>query len=257
MSIDYTLDAGLARIHLNRPQKRNALSKEMRIELAELVERAARDAEVRAVLLTAEGPSFCAGADLEQFGAEAPPAARQRMQQGGHRLIRALHDLEKPVIVAVRGHVIGLGWALALACDLVIASKTAQFSLPFRRSGLVADTGAIWFLTRELGTLRAKDLIYSARSVAADEAFALGLATEVVDDAALEARALERAQELATGPTFSLGLMRKLFAVSRGPTLAEYLEVESLMSPQLRHTEDFHEGIQAFKEKRKPKFRGR
>ena len=138
-----------------------------------------------------------------------------------------------------------------------IRSAGWESSLPFRRRGLVADTGAIWFLTRELGTLRAKDLIYSARTVAAEEALALGLATEVVDDAALESRALERAQELAAGPTFSLGLMRKLFAVSRGPTLAEYLEMEGLMSPQLRHTEDFHEGIQAFKEKRKPKFNGR
>jgi 2-(1,2-epoxy-1,2-dihydrophenyl)acetyl-CoA isomerase len=257
MSIRYSLDAGLARIHINRPEKRNALSREMRVELADLVERAARDADVRALLMSAEGPSFCAGADLEQFGAEGPPAARQRMQQGGHRLIRALHDIEKPVVVAVRGHVIGLGWALALACDVLIASKTAQFSLPFRRNGLVADTGVIWFLTRELGTLRAKDLVYSARVVGADEALALGLATEVVDDAALESRALDRVRELAAGPTFSLGLMRKLFAVSRGPALADYLEIESLMSPQLRHTEDFHEGIQAFKEKRKPEFRGR
>jgi len=257
MPIEYSLDAGLARVHINRPDKRNALSKEMRIELANHFERAARDAEVRALLITAEGPSFCAGADLEQFGAEGPASSRQRMQQGGHRLIRALNDIEKPVVIAVRGHVIGLGWAIALACDVVIASSTAQFALPFRKTGLVADTGVIWFLTRELGTLRAKDLVYSARTVPAAEALALGLASEVVEDAALESRARERARELASGPTFSLGLMRKLFAVSRGPTLAEYLEVESLMSPQLRHTEDFHEGVRAFKEKRKPEFKGK
>lgn len=257
MTIEYSLENGLARIHVNRPEKLNALSKEMRMELAARVEDIARDPEARALLFTAEGTSFCAGADLEQFGAEGPASARQRMQQGGHRLIKAFNDIEKPVVVAVRGHVIGLGWALALACDVVIASRTAQFSLPFRRTGLVADAGVLWFLTREIGTLRAKDLVYSARRVPADEALSLGLVSELVEDDALESRALERATDLAEGPTFSLGLMRKLFALSRGPTLAEYLEVESLMSPQLRHTEDFHEGVKAFKEKRKPQFTGR
>jgi 2-(1,2-epoxy-1,2-dihydrophenyl)acetyl-CoA isomerase len=257
VSIDFTIEDGLARLHINRAEKRNALTKDMRIAFAEAVEGAARDPAVRALLLSAAGPSFCAGADLEQFGHEGPAEARLRLQQAGHRLIRALHDIEKPVVAAVRGHAIGLGWAIVLATDIVVSSTTAKFSMPFRTRGLVADAGAIWFLTRELGTLRAKDLIYSERTVAADEARSLGLVTEVVDDAALDARALERAQDLASGPTFSLGLMRKLFAISRGPSLAEYLELESLMSPQLRHTEDFKEGIAAFREKHKPEFKGR
>lgn len=256
-TIEYSLDAGLAHVRLNRPDKLNALTKDMRIALADHFERAARDPEVRALLITAEGKSFCSGADLEQFGAEGPASSRLRMQTGGHRLIKALNDIEKPVVIAVRGHVIGIGWAIAMAGDIIIASTTAQFRLPFAKNGLVADTGILWFLTRQLGMLRAKDLIYSAKALPAEEAVAMGLATEVVDDAVLEARALERARELAAGPTFSLGLMRKLFAVAQGPTLAEYLEVEALMSPQLRHTEDFHEGVKAFKEKRKPRFTGK
>lgn len=256
MSVDFSIEGGIARLHLNNPVKLNALSKDMRQTIAAGLEQSKHDPAVRAVLITAEGRSFCSGADLEQFGAEGPVSARARMQQGGHRLIKALHDIEKPVVVAVRGHVIGIGWAMVLASDIVVASTTAKFAMPFRKTGLVADAGAIWLLTRHVGTLRAKDLIYSARTVPVDEASAMGLVTEVVDDGRLEARALERAQDLAEGPTFSLGLMRKLFNISQGPTLAEYLDTESLMSPQLRQTDDFHEGIAAFKEKRKPTFKG-
>jgi len=256
MSIEYSLDGGLARIYINRSEKHNALTREMREELANRVEQASSDPAVRAVLMSARGPNFCAGADLGQFGGEDPAAARRRMQAGGHRLIRALNDIEKPVVASVRGHVIGIGWALVLACDFIIASATTRFSLPFLRTGLIADTGVIWFLARELGTLRAKELVFSGRPLGAEEARGLGLCTEVVDDPTLDARALDRAIDLSKGPTFSLGLMRKLFSLSRAPALTDYLEWESLMSPQLRHTEDFHEGIRAFKEKRPPEFKG-
>lgn len=256
MSVNFSVEDGIARLHLNNPVKLNALTKDMRQTIAAGFEQARHDPAVRAVLITAEGRSFCSGADLEQFGAEGPVSARIRMQQGAHRLIKAMHDIEKPVVVAVRGHVIGIGWAIVLASDIVIASNTAKFAMPFRKTGLVADSGSIWLLTRHIGTLRAKDLIFSARTVPVGEASTMGLVTEVVDDEQLEARALERARDLAEGPTFSLGLMRKLFNLSEGPTLAEFLETESLMSPQLRHTEDFHEGIAAFKEKRKPQFKG-
>jgi 2-(1,2-epoxy-1,2-dihydrophenyl)acetyl-CoA isomerase len=257
MAIDISIEAGVAVLKINRPEKRNALSNELRKAFADGIERIARDHEIRALLITGEGETFCAGADLEQFGPEGPVAARARMQQGGHRLIRALHELEKPVVAAVRGHVIGLGWAIALACDIVIAARSARFSLPFVKRGLLADTAAIYFLTRQLGMYRAKELVYSARVVTADDAVALGLANSAVEDADLISTAERSVRAFADGPTFSLGLMRKLFNFSHAPSLSEYLEMESLMSPQLRHTDDFQEGMRAFAEKRAPKFSGR
>src|SRR5215470_3499011 len=151
----------------------------------------------------------------------------------------------------------GSAWSIALACDLVVASKTARFSQIFRRIGLAPDGGAIWFLTRRIGMVRAKELVFSARFVEAEEALALGLVNHVVEDEELMAKAEELAGELAEAPTFALGLAKKLFHVAVGPSLEDYLEIESLVQPQLHMTADNAEGVAASREKRGPGFIGR
>ncbi|MBO0737321.1 MAG: enoyl-CoA hydratase/isomerase family protein [Alphaproteobacteria bacterium] len=259
MPVDLTIDGAVAKIVLNRPDKLNALDVDMRQSLCDYLARLRFDDTVRVVIVTGAGRGFCSGADVDRMAGQAHDlrADRERMQKGGHAFIRALHAIEKPTLAAVRGPAVGIGWSIALACDLVIASKTARFSQIFRRIGLAPDGGAIWFLTRRLGMARAKELVFSARFVEADEALALGLVNDVVEDDQLAARTEELAADLAEAPTFALGLAKKLFHAAAGPGLEDYLEIESLVQPQLHMSADNAEGVAAFREKRKPKFIGR
>ena len=259
MSVDLSVEGAVATIVLNRPEKLNALTVEMRESLCEMFVRLRFDDAVRALVVTGAGRAFCSGADVGRMAGQGEDlrAGRERMQRGAHTFIRALHAIEKPVIAAVRGPAVGIGWSLALACDLVVAAKSARFSQIFRRIGLAPDGGAIWFLTRRIGMAKAKELVFSARFVEADEALALGLVNQVVEDDELEAKAAALAADLAAAPTFALGLAKKLFHAAVGPSLDEYLEIESLVQPQLHHTEDHAEGVAAFREKRPAKFVGR
>jgi 2-(1,2-epoxy-1,2-dihydrophenyl)acetyl-CoA isomerase len=259
MSVDLTIDGAVATIVLNRPEKLNALTLEMRESLAEIFVRLRFDDAVRAIVVTGAGRAFCSGADVDRMAgpAEDLRAGRERMQRGAHTFIRALYAIEKPVIAAVRGPAVGIGWSLALACDLVVAARSARFSQIFRRIGLAPDGGAIWFLTRRIGMAKAKELVFSARFVEAEEALALGLVNHVVEDHELEAKATALAADFAAAPTFALGLAKKLFDAAVGPGLDAYLEIESLVQPQLHHTQDHAEGVAAFRAKRPPKFVGR
>jgi len=259
MSVDLTVDGAVATIVLNRPEKLNALTVEMRESLAEMFVRLRFDDAVRAIVVTGAGRAFCSGADVDRMAGQAEDlrAGRERMQRGAHTFIRALHAIEKPVIAAVRGPAVGIGWSLVLACDIVVAARSARFSQIFRRIGLAPDGGAIWFLTRRIGMAKAKELVFSARFVEAEEALALGLVNHLVEDDELAAKAAALAADLAAAPTFALGLAKKLFHAAVGPSLDDYLEIESLVQPQLHHTRDNAEGIAAFREKRPPKFVGR
>jgi 2-(1,2-epoxy-1,2-dihydrophenyl)acetyl-CoA isomerase len=257
MAVDLSIDGAVATITLNRPEKRNALTLEMREQLTAHLHAVRFDPAIRVVVLAGAGPSFCTGADVDNMGQIGLRAARERLQRLSHTYMRALHAIEKPVIAAIRGHAVGIGWSLALAADLVVASDTAQFSQIFRRIGLGPDGGAIWYLTRRLGMNRAKELVFTARMVPAAEALSWGLVNHLVPDAELESKTAELAADLAEAPTFALGLAKKLFHMAAGPTLEEFLDYEALVQPQLQNTEDNREGVAAFKEKRKPKFVGR
>jgi 2-(1,2-epoxy-1,2-dihydrophenyl)acetyl-CoA isomerase len=265
MSIDLTIDGPVATIVLNRPEKLNALTFEMREGLTSHFARLRYDDAVRAIIVTGAGDAFCSGADVGRMGGQAEGSGgghdlkggRERLQRGGHSFIRELHAIEKPVIAAVRGPAVGIGWSIALACDLIVASETARFSQIFRRIGLAPDGGAIWFLTRLIGMARAKELVYSARFVLAPEALALGLVNHVVADGELMTKTQALAADFAAAPTFALGLAKRLFAVAAGPSLEDYLERESFVQPQLQHSRDHQEGVAAFKEKRPPRFTGR
>ena len=255
MSIRQEHRDGVAIVTLDRPERLNALTVEMREGLGTAFEQAARDPKVRAVLLQASGKAFCASGDVSKMGDFTAASGRDLLKLA-HRMVRNLANIEKPVVAAVRGAVAGIGWSMAMACDMVIASDTARFSQVFRNVGLVPDGGAIWFLTQHLGAMRAKELVYSGRRIDAQEALTLGLVTRVVTDPVLDAAAWEVAHELAQGPTFALGTAKKMFKLMHQPDLETLLDAEAWAQGLALMSEDHQEGVRAFLEKRRPVFRG-
>jgi 2-(1,2-epoxy-1,2-dihydrophenyl)acetyl-CoA isomerase len=256
MTVLYELRDGVAIIKLNRPEKMNALTVEMREALGSCFEQAGRDPAVRSVLLTCTGPAFCASGDVSKMGDFTPASARELLKLA-HRMIRNLANIEKPVVAAVRGAVAGIGWSMAMACDAVIASETAKFTQVFRHVGVAPDGGAIYFLTQHLGLLRAKELTMSGRRVDAKEALGLGLVNQVVPDSELDVVGFDYARELANGPTFAYGTAKKLFKQMYQPTLEAYLDAEGWAQGLTMMSDDHKEGVKAFFEKRKPIFQGK
>jgi len=257
MSVELTIEGAVAKVVLNRPERMNALTWEMREQLTEHFRRVRFDDAVRVVIVSGAGEHFCAGADVTKMGHGDLRESRDRLQRGSQSYIRELHAIEKPTIAAVRGVAVGVGWSIALACDMVVCGQASRFGAVFRKLGLAPDGGNAWFLTRRVGMARAKELVFSARMVAADEAAALGLAEHVVADGGVLAHAEALAADFAEAPTFALGLAKKLIHYAQGPSLEDYLEMESLVQPSLHATADNPEGVAAFKEKRKPRFVGR
>ena len=247
---------GIATVTLDRPEKLNALADAMYDQLYEYWNELAADAGTRAVILTGAGRAFSAGGDIGNMANTDIVSGRARSHRR-HRMILALANLEKPVIAAVRGPCYGIANALALACDIIIASDSAKFSMAFKKVGVVPDGGAIFFLTQHLGIGKAKELVYTARAFDANEAKEMGLVARVVADAALERETRALARELAGSATYALALAKKMFQSMYLPTLENLLEIEKLASGIVRQTHDHKEAVQAFKDKRPPQFQGR
>lgn len=256
MSILVTRENGIATITLNRPEKLNALSEEMYHGIAGHCVALDADDEVRAIILTGAGRAFCTGGDVGSMGGYDVVTGRKRSQEHKSTVIN-LYNVEKPVIAAVRGPAAGIGFSLALACDLIIASESAYFLAAFKKVGIPPDGGAVFFLTQYLGIARAKEIAYTARKIAAREAMEMGLVMKVVPDDKLEQEALALGQELAASATYALRLAKRMFHSMYVPTLEMLLEMENLAVCGARLTEDHKEGIAAFREKRPPKFLGR
>jgi 2-(1,2-epoxy-1,2-dihydrophenyl)acetyl-CoA isomerase len=261
-TILFSVDRGLAWITLNRPAARNAIDAEMREALFEALARVAADPGVRAAILTAAGDSFCTGADLwgsRPAAAEPPPPgnARALMKRNSQRLIRTCLELEKPLIAAVNGVAAGLGAHLVFACDLVIAAAEARFIEVFARRGLAVDAGGAFLLSRTVGLAKAKELVFFGDAISAEEACALGLCNKVVPREQLEAAARAWGERLAAGPTFALGMSKRLLNRAYESSLEACLEEEALAQSLVAQSEDMAEGLRAFAERRKPEFKGR
>ena len=241
-------------VTLNRPDAYNALTRRMQRALREALEEAASD-EIRAVLLTGAGKAFCAGQDLREL-AELPGSVGEALEETYHPNVRAIRALEKPVIAALNGPAAGAGLSLACACDLRIASDAATLVPGFAGIGLVPDAGGTWFLSRLLGPARAFEWMSSNRRLAAEEAYALGLVSEVVPAASFRERAAEFAGEWAAGPTRAIGLAKRLFQNAASATLDEQLALEAELQDLAARSGDFGEGVAAFLEKRAPSFTG-
>ena len=256
MNVRLDKEGALAVLTLDRPDRLNAMADPMWDALHGHLATIAADDAIRAVILTGAGRAFCSGGDVTGMAKSDIVSGRARSQKR-HRTVLALYNLEKPVIAAVRGAVYGIGNALALACDIVVASDTTKFSMAFKKVGVVPDGGAIFFLTQYLGIARAKDLVYTARVVPADEALELGLVMRVVPDDTLDSEARALAKDMAESATYALALAKKMFHSMYVPTLEQLLEMETLASGVVRLTHDHKEGVDAFKEKRPPKFLGK
>lgn len=256
MSIEVIKSNGVATLLLNRPDKLNALSEEMYHGIADHCAALDADDEVRAIILTGAGRAFCAGGDVGSMGGYDVVTGRKRSQKH-RRTVVNLYHVEKPVIAAVRGPAAGIGFSLALACDLIVASESAYFLAAFKNVGIPPDGGAVFFLTQYLGIARAKEIAYTARRIPAQEAKEMGLVTKVVPDEQLEQEAQALAQDLASSATYALRLAKRMFQSMYVPTLEMLLEMENLAVGGARLTHDHQEGVAAFKAKRPAKFLGR
>jgi 2-(1,2-epoxy-1,2-dihydrophenyl)acetyl-CoA isomerase len=247
-------DGAVLTITLNRPDVLNAFNSAMHRGLAAAL-KDARDGGVRAVVLTGAGRGFCVGQDLTEFR-EAPGDIGARLRENYHPNIRSIRALEKPVIAAVNGAAAGAGMSLACACDIRLAADSATFVPAFINIGLIPDSGGSYFVARILGPARAFEWLASGKRLTAAEAHAWGLVSEVVETAALPARAAELAAQLADLPTRGVGMTKRLLDHAVGATLDEQLEREAQLQAAATQTEDFKEGVAAFLEKRPPRFRG-
>jgi 2-(1,2-epoxy-1,2-dihydrophenyl)acetyl-CoA isomerase len=252
--VEITRDGSVLTITLNRPDKLNAFNKAMHDGLATAL-KAARDSEVRAVILTGAGRGFCVGQDLSEFK-EAAGDIGARLRGTYHPNVLAIRALEKPVIAAVNGAAAGAGLSFACACDLRIAADSASFVPAFINVGLVPDSGGSFFVSRLLGYSRAFEWLASGRKLSAAEAHAWGIVSEVVEAGRLQGRACEIAAELAALPPLGVGMTKRLLDQAAGATLEEQLEREAQLQSAATRTDDFHEGVTAFLEKRKPEFKG-
>jgi 2-(1,2-epoxy-1,2-dihydrophenyl)acetyl-CoA isomerase len=251
---------GLRTLAMNRPDRRNALDTELCERLLQATTAAAADTSVRAVLLRGEGHSFCVGGDVKSMaeGVGRTQTVEQRTQGLRRRMeaSRMLHVMPKPTLAAIRGAAAGAGLSLALACDFRIAARSAKFTTAFAKVGLSGDFGGTWFLTRILGSARARDLYLRPRVLTADEAFSLGLVTQVVDDDQLEAAALAFANELASGPSVTLAYIKQNLNNAETGSLESSLDMEAMHHIRCAATDDHREAAAAFVEKRTPVFKG-
>ena len=252
-----SLDAGVLRLTLNRPDTLNAFTVAMTQALAAAFSRAETDGAVRCVLVTGAGRGFCAGQDLT----ERDMSAKEIDLGGGldtryNPLIRRMRALEKPIVCAVNGVAAGAGANFALACDLVLAARSASFIQAFVKIGLVPDCGGSYFLPRLAGTQRAMALAMTGDRLSAEDAERWGVIWRCVEDSDLKGESEKMALSLAAGPTRSLGLIKRAIYASDGNSLAAQLDLERDLQREVGKGKDYREGVAAFLEKRKPAFTG-
>ena len=250
-----TLDIadGIARVALDRPEKRNALNPDVRGALIGTFEAALADPAVQAIVLTGNGGHFCAGGDIDSMEGLTAQSGRARMKVN-HRMVRMLAEAEKPVIAAVEGYAVGAGAGLAMLADTIVIGAGAAIGFPFFRVGLVPDYGLLFTLPRRVGAARARQILLYARMFRGGEIMEQGLADEMVEDGAAERRATELAAELAAMPPHAFAVAKRqlgLWPVS----LDTALEMEAMAQAACFTTSEFAEGRAAFREKRKPDFR--
>jgi 2-(1,2-epoxy-1,2-dihydrophenyl)acetyl-CoA isomerase len=249
-------EGGVLTITLNRPEAYNAFTRELHAALHEALTGEAVAPEVRAVVITGAGKGFCAGQDIREFR-QLSGSIRDALEQTYHPNVRAIRALEKPVLAAINGAAAGAGLSLACACDVRIASDAATFVPGFVGIGLVPDSGGTWFIHRLLGFARAFEWMCTNRRLAAAEALAWGLVSEVLPAAEFADAVAERAAAWAALPTRAIALTKRLFEHAYGATLEAQLALEAELQSTATGTDDFREGVAAFLEKRAPSFSGR
>ena len=259
-TILFSVEAGVALLTLNRPDRLNSFTAAMHGEVAKAMRQVEEDPAIRALLLTGAGRGFCAGQDLADRAVapgDAPVDLGDSVDRYWSPLIRRLATLPKPVVCAVNGVAAGAGANIALACDIVIAARSAKFIQSFANIGLIPDSGGTWILPRLVGQARALGLALTGDPIPAEKAEAWGLIWKCVDDDALEAEALALARKFAAGPTRSLAATKSLIRESSLHSLDDELDRERDIMRELGFSDDYREGVAAFLAKRAPVFTGR
>ena len=257
-SIINTIENGISKIILNRPEVLNSFNNKMANELRQALIEANEGKAIRAILITGSGKAFCAGQDL----LEAAPPGEDLADLGKiidecyNPIIKLLRSIEKPIVCAVNGIAAGAGANIALACDIVVAAESAAFLQAFSKIGLVPDSGGTYFLPRLVGLPRAAALMMLGEKVSALDAVTMGMIYKVFPDADLENESLKLTAKLAALPTKALGLTKKALNQSFNNNLNQQLDLEKALQVEAGNTHDYKEGVTAFLEKRKPHFKG-
>ncbi|MFT9847620.1 enoyl-CoA hydratase/isomerase family protein [Aneurinibacillus sp. REN35] len=249
------IEQGVMSVVLQRPEALNAYSEEMLDGLVQAMEEAARNTEVKVVIVSGAGRAFCAGGDVKSMGDFTPLTIHEFVGKLNY-LVRSMSQLEKPIIAAVHGYAAGAGICLALACDLIISAEDTKFSAGFAQIGLVADGGGMFFLPRSLGTYRAKEMLFTGKVLSAAKAQEWGIVNEIYPSDQLMEEAKNLALRLTHGPSRTYAMVKKLANQALTADLEAMLEMERNAQTVMASTADHKEGVQAFKEKRKPEFTG-
>ncbi len=258
-TIEFDINEGVATLTLNRPKALNSFTHEMHTEVREIMQQVINDTNIRCLVITGAGRGFCAGQDLGDRAVTTDggaPDLGESVEKNYNPLIRSIMTLPKPVICAVNGVAAGAGSSLALACDIVLAARSASFIQVFCKIGLIPDSGGTWNLPRAVGLARAKGLALLGDRLAAETAEEWGLIWKCIDDDSLREEAQKMARYFATQPTRALGRIKKLLNESSTNTLFEQTGLEQEAMQELGQSEDYREGVAAFMEKRPPVFSG-
>jgi 2-(1,2-epoxy-1,2-dihydrophenyl)acetyl-CoA isomerase len=251
-NIKFDIADGIATLTLNRPDKLNSFTQAMHLEVREALAQLRADKSVRVLVLTGAGRGFCAGQDLGDRAVDLGESVEKFYAP----LVLALRELPMPVICAVNGVAAGAGANLALACDIVLAAKSASFIEAFCKLGLIPDTGGTWHLPRLIGHARATGLAMLGEKLGAERAEQWGLIWKAVPDEELMNEAMAMARHFASAPTKGLAFTKHALQASWGNTLAEQLKLEGEMMRELGYSHDYREGVDAFINKRAPNFKG-
>ncbi len=256
MTVVTTIEDGIATILMNRPEKFNALNREMSLGIQNALDRCKEDDSVRCIILTGAGKAFCAGQDLNEVVDPEGPELQTILSEHFNPIVMRIREIEKPVIAAVNGVAAGAGANFAIACDLTIAKESATFIQAFSKIGLIPDSGGTFFLPRIIGMQKATALMFLGSKLTAKEAEDLNMIYKSVLDDQFEKEVKKLAHDLALMPTRALGLTKRALNKSLTNELEKQCSIEEQLQFAASQTEDYEEGVKAFLEKRKPVFKG-
>ena len=257
MELITSLNNGVFKITLNRPEVYNSFNQAMAFSMQKELDYCAQNDEIRTILITGSGKAFCAGQDLSEATDPNGPELESIVRDHYNPIILKIRSLEKPVIAAVNGVAAGAGANIALACDLTIAQENASFIQAFSKIGLIPDSGGTYFLPRIIGVQKALALMFTGDKISAKEAEELNMIYKCIPEEDFEDFTLKIAEKMALMPTRAFGLTKKAVNQSLHNTLEQQLNLEEKLQTEAGKTEDFQEGVQAFLEKRKAKFKGK